>query len=296
MVDNEHGRNLKVMRLTDAEYRAWMSGVLAIASKADVRGAFMVGSTPADATDVVNQSPKTSRRVAESLLRKLRDWKMLEDDDELGAEWVHDWDELNPSPKADPSNAKRQADWRARNANRNGTHNATRNGESNAAGNADVTPLKVEGEVEDPPNPPDGGPSVRYAGKPVPATTLRAALRIVEVFNDQAGTTYEPFAGDGSPSENLKRVIGAVGRWPAITEDVAGRMIRTSLAAPFWGDARPHLGHVFGPGVVEQNLQNAAGPAPDDTVKRKLLDGQQQGERLTALLAAEAGDQAGDVA
>lgn len=134
MADVENGRNLKLMRLTDAEYRAFMGGVLPIAAKADIRGTFMVGRTPATAEDVCNQSPKTSKRAAESLLRKMREMGMLDLDPALGAEWVHDFGEMNPEPKRDRSNAERQARWRARNAARNGT----------------VTPpeVEVEGEVE----------------------------------------------------------------------------------------------------------------------------------------------------
>ena len=121
MADNENGRNLKLMRLSDAEYRAFFAGVLPIASKADIRGSFMVGKAPATAEDICNQSPKTTAKAARTTLEKLRAMGMLEFDDELGGEWVHDFDELNPSPKSDPSNAQRQAAWRARNAARNGS-------------------------------------------------------------------------------------------------------------------------------------------------------------------------------
>jgi len=136
MADVENGRNLKLMRLTDAEYRAFMGGVLPIAAKAEVRGTFTVGRTPATAEDVCNQSPKTSKRAAESLLRKMREMGMLDTDDALGVEWVHDFGELNPEPKRDRSNAARQAKWRARNAARN------------AVTPPSVTPPEVEGEEE----------------------------------------------------------------------------------------------------------------------------------------------------
>lgn len=255
MVDNENGRNLKLMRLSDAEYRALLAGVWPIASKADVRGTFMVGGTPATAEDVVHQSPKTTKRAAMSLLAKLRDMGMLEFDDELGGEWVHDWDTLNPAPKADPTNAKRQAEWRSRNAASNGTDNAINNGPRNG----EVTPTEVKKrKKEDPPKPPQGG-RVTFARKPVPKATLELAEQLLDEFNTKAGTHYGAYTAQGQPSEDLRRILGAlIGATPPLTFDEGQRIIRWRLAAPerFW-QGKPHTGVVFGPGVFSSNRENA---------------------------------------
>lgn len=143
MLSNSVGLNPKLARLTDAEFRAWVCGVLPIASMADQRGAFMLGSSPATAEDICNVSIKTTRKTAESLLKKLRDMGMLEHDGGLGGEWVHDWDLLNPAPKTDRTNAKRQAEWRARNGSRNAVTDGVTHGVTGAR-NADVTPPEVE--------------------------------------------------------------------------------------------------------------------------------------------------------
>lgn len=149
MMAVDNGHNLKLARLTDAEFRALVQGVWPIAAKADPRGAFMVGSLPATADDVVFMAPKVSRRTATACLAKLRELGMLEHDDELGGEWVHDWDTVNPAPKSDRTNADRQARYRDR-----------RNAERNAVSNGDVTPPEVRrGEGNNPPDPPKGGRS-----------------------------------------------------------------------------------------------------------------------------------------
>jgi hypothetical protein len=100
--------------------------------------------------------------------------------------------------------------------------------------------------------------AVRFAGRNVSSTTVVLAVSVVEQFNELAGTAYRPFGDDGKPSENLKRVVGAVLRDQRITLPVAEQMIRAAFAGRrFWEPARPHLGHVFGPGVVEAGVETA---------------------------------------
>jgi hypothetical protein len=102
---------------------------------------------------------------------------------------------------------------------------------------------------------------VKHGGKIVPADGLALAESIVEDFNLQASTGYATRKGDGKATDNLSRVLSALADHPDITSDVARRMIAAQLADPYWG-GRPHLGNVFGPGVVERNLENARNPAP----------------------------------
>lgn len=158
MVTNDNGRSWKWAELTDGEFRALIQGILPIASEASPRGAFMVGRRAATADDVIRLAPKVKAAAARSAIKKLRDLEILEHDDELGAEWVHDFDDYNPAPKADPTGAERQARFRARNADRNGGGNGPSNGSRNAKDRY-VTPGKVEVEVEAPPLPPAGGRS-----------------------------------------------------------------------------------------------------------------------------------------
>lgn len=172
MTATDLGRNRKLRRkLTVPERWAFVAGVLCIAADAPARGTFAIGAEPATVEDLADEAGVTLA-VATSALAKLRALGMLEFDESLGCERVHDWADYNPEPKADPSNATRQARWRERNAPRN----AENNGGSNAPSNADSTSrndapsralratrpvsedvLKKEERRTTPPTPPTGG-------------------------------------------------------------------------------------------------------------------------------------------
>jgi hypothetical protein len=102
--------------------------------------------------------------------------------------------------------------------------------------------------------------SVRHNRRIVPPTQLALAEQIVEHFNAVAQTGYQLRKGDGAASENLSRVLTALNNYPAITLEVAQAMIAAQLLRPYWLPASAHLGHVFGPGVVEGNLEAARRP------------------------------------
>jgi hypothetical protein len=106
---------------------------------------------------------------------------------------------------------------------------------------------------------PAGARPVKFGGRPVPQPLLVAAEQVLAVFNRKAGTGYRPLTSDGKPSQNLSRILGAMTRDERVTAEIAGRMIEQALSQPrpFWGDSTPHLGHVFGPNVVEANLERA---------------------------------------
>lgn len=268
MIDNEIGGNLKLARFTDAEMRAFICGVLPIASKAEPRGAFMVGRLPATAEDVSHQSRKTTVKTAESLLAKMRALGMLEHDQELDAEWLHDWEEYNPDPKADPTHADRQARYRARKkAETNGSYRtgrdggvtASRDGESDGCvtvGDAKVTPAEVKKRnKENPPKPPQGGNVVKFDRKPVPDHRLELAQQILVEFNQQAGTNLGAFKGDGKPSEGLTRIISALTAYPDhLTAETSSKLISRVLGGNRWWDGPPHPGVVFSHNVVEKHL------------------------------------------
>jgi hypothetical protein len=101
--------------------------------------------------------------------------------------------------------------------------------------------------------------TVKHNGRRVPAERLALAERILADFNGQAGTGYGARKASGAPSENLRRVLTALGDHADITADVAHRMIAQQLARPYW-QGRPDLGNVFGPRVVERNLEDARNP------------------------------------
>lgn len=104
----EIASNAKVGRLSDTEFRCMLTGVWPLAAKSPIRGCLLVGDLEVEPADVARQG-RCSTAVAGRTLKKMRDLGMLERDDELGCERVHDWDEINPAPKTDPNAARRQA-------------------------------------------------------------------------------------------------------------------------------------------------------------------------------------------
>lgn len=101
----------------------------------------------------------------------------------------------------------------------------------------------------------------KFRGKPVPASRLELAEQILADFNEQNRSKYGSLNGRGQPSENLKRILGALEEAvPQLTFEEAQAMTRWRLAHPFDGtrwQGKPHTGVVFGPGVVEANRESA---------------------------------------
>lgn len=175
MVQLEAGRNLKLNRLSPAERLAWLLGVLPIAAKAPLRGSFMIGSLPAEAEDVAAQA-SVPKSVASSMLGKVRELGMLEHDDDIGAEWVHDFEEHNPEPKRDSTAAKRAKAYRDRQKAKRDEGGASPppspvtapSRRDDAVRHGTVTPPEVEEEEKNTPQPPPEGewtsPPVRPIG------------------------------------------------------------------------------------------------------------------------------------
>ena len=114
MADVRNGTNFKLAKLSHAHYRAFFSAVLPIAAISDVRGAFMVNGHPATVEDMRIMSPKLTVAECRSALAIFRQAGLLEHDEDLGAEWVHDFEEWNPEPKRDATHAERQRRYRER--------------------------------------------------------------------------------------------------------------------------------------------------------------------------------------
>lgn len=148
MVVNEIASNAKVARLTDQEFRCLLQGVWPMASKSSPRGYLLVGSLAAEASDVANQA-RCTVAVAKKTLKKLRDMGMIVLDSDTGWEFCHDWDEINPSPRNDPTNAERQAKFRARRkAESGGESNVTRNGRNGEIALRNAREVEVEEEEQ----------------------------------------------------------------------------------------------------------------------------------------------------
>lgn len=138
MVDNEIGGNLKLIGLTDSEWRAHVGGVLAIAAKSPIRGFLMIGDLPAGPEHVAAQAHVTVA-TARNAMRKLREVGVISTDAAIGREYVHDWDEWNPAPKADHTAAERQ---RRRREKLRDAQTVTRDSHG-------VTPTKEKGREEE---------------------------------------------------------------------------------------------------------------------------------------------------
>ena len=102
-----------------------------------------------------------------------------------------------------------------------------------------------------------GAVVVRFDGKPVPAPRLELATAILSDFNAQAGTSYKPLTGRKRPSEDLKRILGALADAdPPLTLNEAKRITSVRLRTPFW-TGKPSPGVVFGPKVFAANREAA---------------------------------------
>lgn len=111
---------------------------------------------------------------------------------------------------------------------------------------------------------------VKHAGKVVPAPVLAVAEEILAELNQQASTKYSVYTAGGDPSENLKRILTAVLAHPEITPQIGAAMIRHQLANPYW-QGNPDAGNVFGPRIVERNLEAARSTPDADEQRRRLL-------------------------
>lgn len=107
-------------------------------------------------------------------------------------------------------------------------------------------------------------PKIKHDRKIVPEPTQVLAEEILDEFNRQAGTGIGAYTAKGQASDALSRILTALGNYPDITGDIAGRMIAHQLKDPYWakGGGRARPGHVFGPGSVQGNLDAALNTGP----------------------------------
>ena len=278
MADVRNGTNFKLAPLSHAHYRAFFSAVVPIAALSKVRGAFMVNGEPATAEHMRLMAPTLTLAECKAALNVFRESGMLEYDPELGGEWVHDFEDWNPQPKMDATAAERQRkhrDKQRKNAvSRPPVTEMSR--VTDRDGHAEITPTEVEVEVEVPRNAPRGeneqGRVITFRRRPVTADNRTLAEAILAEFNEQAGTNYGAYTGDGRASEDLKRILGAIhDSAPPLTLAEAKRVIHWRLTAPrpFW-QGRPHTGVVFGPNVFPSNRESAINPTSNTPSSRDI--------------------------
>lgn len=256
-------RHAKFRRLTTAERHAFFLGVLSLAAQAPIRGCLLVGDLQADENDVAGEADVTVRE-ARSAMEKLRAVGVIYRDEDLGCERVHDFEEWNPPPKRDATNADRQRRYKDR---LRASGNAVTNGTVTAVTSPSLTASnggEVEVEEKTPVTPPgadvNGGRVFTFRKRPVSADQRTLAEAILGDFNQQARTGYGAYTGDGRPSEDLKRILGAIAdATPPLTLAEAARITKWRLTHPFW-QGKPHTGVVFGPNVFPANRESAKAP------------------------------------
>jgi hypothetical protein len=134
MVSTQIGTNRKLRRLNPAERWCFVAGVLPIAAMSPIRGCLIVGRDEAEARDYAEQSGVTVA-VVRSTLQKLRDVGMVYANPDMGCEVVHDFEDWNPPPKKDPTNAERQRRYRERHRNAPSSNGVTPGREEKEEGN-----------------------------------------------------------------------------------------------------------------------------------------------------------------
>ncbi len=180
MVDVDAASNPKVKRLrrAGAEVRwTWFHGVLPIAAQAPMRGSLTIGTLVADEQDIADKADVTLAQ-ARKTVAVARELGML-DRDEDGIEWVHDFDDWNPEPKADGTASERSRRYRERQrARRDASRPSRRDGRDETV----TSRREVEGEVEElhPPNPPPP------AGGTFPTRPSGGRARQARQFEEQA--------------------------------------------------------------------------------------------------------------
>jgi hypothetical protein len=222
------GTHAKLAALTDNEYRAHISGVLAIAAEAPVRGYLIVGEQPAEPVHIARVAGVTER-VAAAAVEKLKAVGILTFDVELEAWEVHDWLDHNPDPKRDVTAAERAKRYRERkrHASANGAVTPPVTPPSRVThrdDHATVTPPEVEVEVEEKANAFSSAVAEQEQPDAARLCNLLASLIVendpkAKVAPDSKGwrdAARRLLALDGRPVEQIEQVI----RW--------------SQADPFW--------------------------------------------------------------
>lgn len=276
-VDTSHDR--KFRRLTVPQRLCFITGVLALAAKSPIRGALLITeSEPVTVADVAEQAG-VSKGVAKATLDKLAALGMVRTDTALGCQVVSNWTKYQkePRPSETPEAwAERKRKQREKSpVEPNADERPANVPRDNGSGRPDMSRGEEKRREELPPQTPQGGQVIKFDRKPVPDTRLVLAQWVLSEFNRQAGTSLGPFKDDGTPSEGLKRIIGALTAYPdQLTGDACTALIRKVLnGQPYWGRGKPHPGHVFSHKLVEQHVVSATNGSAQPTTDWERLTG-----------------------
>jgi hypothetical protein len=110
LVYTKLGTDRKFRRLTHGEKWCAVFGVWATAAESPIRGYLLIASDePATEDDYAAQAGVTVA-IARSTVKKMRELGLLEFDEEMAVEHVHDWHDVQKDPK--PSETREA--WRDR--------------------------------------------------------------------------------------------------------------------------------------------------------------------------------------
>lgn len=262
MVSVGMGTHAKLAALTDSEYRAHISGVLAIAAEAPVRGYLLVGEQAAESVHIARVAGVTEK-VAASAVAKLKAVGVLLFDEELEAWGVHDWLDHNPDPKRDVTAAERAKRYRERRKNARVTPPVTApSRRDDRDGHGEVTLTEVEVEVEEKAN--AFSSAVADRERPDVAHLCRLLASLI-VANDPKA---QPKPDSRGWRDAGRLLLDADKRTVAEVEAV----IHWSQADGFWRGnvlSMPKLREKFGQLVLKAQAQpsKSSGPQPDDFLR-----------------------------
>jgi hypothetical protein len=220
MVRVEVGGSRKLRRFTPEERWCALAGVWALAAKSPLRGYLLITEkVPVEVDDIAEQAGVKVATVR-STLKKMRELGMLEHDDALDAEHVHDWHQHQPEPKASESReAWRERQRRKRDKDRQAgltdvtVSRVTVTQDSRAASH----PLREEKgreEKQDPPSPPQAGGRKRSVEEFEQRLTAWAVSEFPSLPAAEAFGYSQRALGEGLRSRDDVR--GFVERWTAL--------------------------------------------------------------------------------
>jgi len=87
-----------------------------------------------------------------------------------------------------------------------------------------------------------------------------AANRIIQCFNEEAGTAFSLLGTRGRPTDHLKRIVSRLRDYPEVTVERHLEVIRHTCANPWWGEGRPTtVGVIYGPQAFPRCLSMDSG-------------------------------------
>jgi hypothetical protein len=98
---------------------------------------------------------------------------------------------------------------------------------------------------------------LKYRGRAVDERVAVEACQLVQLYASRTGQTVQRFKRNGSATEELTRVIGALATFDDVPLAKWIATLETVLLNPWW-DGPPSIGVIFGPKIVQRNLDDPA--------------------------------------